>query len=61
MGSEHEVAEILDRWPGEGHEYVKVRTKGEDLYILRFDATRRAWEVSVFNEDATQPSRLISG
>ncbi len=49
-GSEHEVAEVLDCWPGEDHLYFKVRTTNHDLYILRYDETRNAWEVSVFWE-----------
>jgi hypothetical protein len=49
-GIEHEVAEVLDCWPGEGHLYVKVRTTKDDLYILRYDETRNAWEVRVFRE-----------
>ena len=46
----HEVAEVLDGWPGEDHLYVKVRTTNDDLYILRYDAAQNAWEVSVFRE-----------
>ncbi len=49
-GIEHEVAEVLDCWPGEDHLYVKVRTTKDDSYILRYDAARGAWEVSVFRE-----------
>ncbi len=55
-GSEHEVAEVIDSWPGEDHLYFKVRTTNDDLYILRYDAARRAWEVSVFREG--EPSVL---
>ncbi len=49
-GSEHEVAEVIDSWPGEDHQYFKVRTTDGDSYILRYDETRNAWEVSVFRE-----------
>ncbi len=49
-GIEHQVAEVLDRWPGEDHQYFKVRTTDGDSYILRYDAARGAWEVSVFRE-----------
>jgi len=49
-GSEHDVAEVLDRWPGEDHQYFKVRTTDSDSYILRYDAAQSAWEVSVFRE-----------
>ena len=49
-GSEHEVAEVIDSWPGESHLYVKVRTTEDDFYILRYDSPRQAWEISVFRE-----------
>ena len=56
-GIEHEVAEVLDCWPGEDHLYVKVRTTNDDLYILRYDAAQNAWEVSVFKEG--EPTVLV--
>ncbi len=49
-GSEHEVAEVLDCWPGKDHMYFKVRTTRDDSYILRYDTAQDAWEVSVFEE-----------
>ncbi len=56
-GIEHEVAEVLDCWPGEDHQYVKVRTTNDDLYILRYDAAQNAWEISVFREG--EPTVLV--
>ncbi len=56
-GSEHEVAEVLDCWPGQDHLYVKVRTTNDDLYILRYDAAQNAWEISVFREG--EPTVLV--
>jgi hypothetical protein len=58
-GREHRVAEVLDRWPGEGHEYFKVRTTEDDLYILRLDTNEQTWEVSVFKE-RQRPDTLAS-
>ena len=49
-GIEHEIAEVLDTWPGADHQYFKVRTTDGDSYILRYDAAQSAWEVSVFRE-----------
>ena len=58
LGSiENEVAEVLDCWPGEDHQYVKVRTTNDDLYILRYDAAQNAWEISVFREG--EPTVLV--
>jgi len=59
-GSEHEVAEILDRWPGEDHLYFKVRTTEDDLYILRFDTNGQEWEISVFKEGDQRPGTVDS-
>lgn len=41
-----EVAEILDRWPGRGHRYYKVRGNDGGLYILRHDMPSGEWEIS---------------
>ncbi len=60
-GIEHEVAEILDRWPGEDHLYFKVRTTDDDLYILRFDTNGQEWEISVFKEGDQRPAARIAG
>ena len=54
-GSEHEVAEILDQWPGEDYTYFKVLTTEEDLYILRHDVTDQDWEISAFREGEPLP------
>lgn len=51
-GSEREVAEVLDSWPGKDHLYFKLRTTDGDLYILRFDAARAEWEITVFRAEA---------
>ena len=35
-----------------------MRTTQDDLYILRYDATQNAWQVSVFREEElTVPER----
>ena len=49
-GIEHDVAEVLDCWPGEEHLYFKVRTTKDDSYILRYHSAQNAWDVSVFRE-----------
>lgn len=56
-GSEHEVAEVLDSWPGKDHLYFKVRTAEDDLYMLRYDAARAAWGIAVFRAEAAEGRR----
>lgn len=51
-GREHEVAELLDWWPGADHSYVKLRTRGRALYILRHDELRDEWEVKLLASSA---------
>jgi hypothetical protein len=41
----HEVAELLDCWPGAGHRYLKLRSRDGALWILRHDERSDAWEV----------------
>lgn len=55
-GDEHEVEAVLDHWPGAGHHYVKVRTRAGDLYILRHDEERDAWEVAFFRAEGIPPA-----
>ncbi|UCG75691.1 MAG: hypothetical protein JSV95_13430 [Gemmatimonadota bacterium] len=45
---DHDVAEVQDRWFGEGYVYAKVRTPEGGTYILRHDEERDAWEVTCF-------------
>jgi hypothetical protein len=47
-----EVDEIVDRWWGEGHAYVRVRTRDGARWILRRDAHSGAWQVAVFDTSA---------
>lgn len=47
-----EVVEILDRWPGADHLYVKLRGDDEALYILRHDLVRGTWQLVLFERAA---------
>ncbi len=51
-----EVAEILDRWRGEDHEYVKLRGSDAAVYILRYGAERDEWEIHLM-EASGPPAR----
>lgn len=43
------VDEIIDRWLATDHQYFKVRADGEGTYILRYDANRVLWELTLFD------------
>ena len=43
------VTEVLDRWHGGDHRYVKVAGDDGALYIVRWDATRAVWELALFD------------
>jgi hypothetical protein len=42
------VAEVLDRWPGADHLYVKLRGLDGAVYILRQDLVRGHWQLVLF-------------
>lgn len=44
-----DVLEILDRWPGADHLYVKLKGADGALYILRHDAARAIWELVLYD------------
>jgi hypothetical protein len=43
-----EVAENLDQWHGEDYRYFKVKGDDGNLYILRVDDARKAWNLTLF-------------
>lgn len=45
-----EVAEILDRWPGRDHRYVKVLGGDGGLYIFREDTPSGEWDITLFEQ-----------
>jgi hypothetical protein len=47
-GRRVEVIENLDRWFGPDYAYFKVRGDDGNLYILRLDEARDAWELTMF-------------
>jgi hypothetical protein len=42
------VTDVIDRWPGEGHCYVKVTGDDSGLYILRHDSGDDTWRLVMF-------------
>jgi hypothetical protein len=43
-----EVADNIDQWHGADHHYVKVRGSDGDVYILRHNEIRDAWELTMY-------------
>ena len=42
------AVELLDRWPGEGHCYYRVRGDDGATYILRNDEREGSWRLVFF-------------
>jgi hypothetical protein len=53
-----EVVEIIDRWPGQGYCYFKVKGDDGNLYILRLDEAHDTWELTMFQR---QPAQAFGG
>jgi len=47
-GATREVVEVIDRWPGEGHRYFRVRDDTGAVLVLRHDLERDAWQLHAF-------------
>ena len=43
---------IVDRWFAADHTYFKVTADDDATYILRYDAQRREWELTLFRSGA---------
>ncbi len=56
-----EVAELLDRWPGADHLYVKLRGSDDATYILRQDRTRGGWSLVLFRAKAAEDAQARAG
>jgi len=50
-----EVSSVLDRWRGQGHEYVKLTASDGNLYILRYDRTADEWEIILMETPGRKP------
>jgi hypothetical protein len=46
-----EVAEVLDRWPGAGYGYAKLRGADGAIYIVRHDEAGGRWQLVQFIRD----------
>ena len=43
-----ELSELLDRWPGADHTYVKMLAETGAIFILRHDRLRDVWELILY-------------
>jgi hypothetical protein len=53
-GRSIEVIENIDRWFGPDYAYFKVRGDDGNLYILRLDEARDAWELTMFQSPSAE-------
>ena len=55
-----DITEIRDQWDGPDYAYFKVAGADGNLYIIRHDATRDAWSLTLFQsargKDASHPA-----
>lgn len=49
------VSIVIDRWLAPEYGYFKVRDDGGALYILRHDARRDEWELTLFKAPGEAP------
>lgn len=47
-----QVAAVLDRWPGTGHLYVKLRAEDGGTYILRREDATGRWQLWLYQGKA---------
>lgn len=47
-GRRLDVAEILDQWLAPEHRYFKLRAADTHTYIVRHDAIRDTWELTMY-------------
>lgn len=54
------VDEVIDRWLDPTHRYFKVRGDDGCLYILRQDVPSQSWDMTLFDSDSRDETRLSS-
>ena len=52
---------VLDRWPGKGYLYLKVRANDGAIYILRREDASGRWELWLFDAGADGALPPLSG
>jgi len=54
------VTEIIDRWLDPRHRYFKLRGKDGGIYLLRHDTIADSWEMTLYNSDRRDDTKLSS-
>ena len=54
------VEDIIDRWLAPEYRYFKIRGDDDAIYILRYDVVNDYWELTMFNRNGFEPTRLSS-
>jgi hypothetical protein len=52
-----DVTDVLDRWRGEDHEYVKLTASDGNRYVLRYDRDADEWEMVLMEPPGRPPTR----
>ncbi len=60
-GRRIDVIENLDRWLGPDYAYFKIMGDDGNLYILRLDEARDAWELTMFQRRPAEDSAAAPG
>jgi hypothetical protein len=55
-----EVSEIIDRWLDPSHSYFKLRGDDGHIYILCYESARDRWELTLFDSETRDETRLSS-
>ena len=51
-----EITDNIDQWHGADYRYFKVRGSDGNLYMVRYDEIRAAWELTMYEVPATERS-----
>jgi len=51
-----DVIDVLDRWRGEDHEYVKLAASDGNRYVLRYDCDADEWEMILMEAPGRPPT-----
>jgi len=55
-----DIVEIIDRWLGPDHVYVKVRGDDHCVYILHQDVSANRWALKMYDSGKREEYRLSS-
>jgi len=56
-----DITDNIDQWHGADYRYFKVRGSDGNLYILRHDDIRSAWELTMYEQATPGTSTIADG